>query len=128
MARLPRRSGSVAATTAADAKTLAIIEDLETPEKVTEVLRILGTDLSRKQGRRFARDLKLSYYYGGQEVACRETKRGLEVVVSGWGNEVPTTLDRMGVEESKGIAVVFPEPFDAWVREMLPPSPTGRRR
>jgi len=103
------------------------LDDMTTPKKIREVLSKLGEDLNQKQRARFERDLKLSYYYGNQEVACRETAGVLEVIAAGPGDEVAAALNRLKPEELRGVVVRRPEPFDDWVKEMLPSRFSHRR-
>jgi hypothetical protein len=103
------------------------LEQHRTPKAVEEIVRTLGHDLREPQRRRFKQDLLLSYYYGGKEVACRETKSGLEIVSFGRNDEVAKVLDSLEIGEAEGIVVVYPPVFDTWVREMKPRA-SGRTR
>jgi hypothetical protein len=103
------------------------LKDLEMPPQVEEIVRTLGRDLDAPGRRRFKQDLLLSYHFGGKDVACRETKSGLEIIAAGRREKVAAVLDALETGQAEGIMIVFPRPFRAWVREMIPPRSSRTR-
>jgi 2-hydroxy-3-keto-5-methylthiopentenyl-1-phosphate phosphatase len=87
------------------------LQDLQTPAVIKEMLRMTGRARAETR-QRFEQDLKLSYYFGGMDVACAETAKGLAIVASGPGAEVNQVLSRLGKKEQSKITILFPETWE----------------
>lgn len=68
-----------------------ILERIPTPLPVLQFLNTLKP-LEVEEERRLEHQFKLSYLFGGFDVACKETKIGTLIIASGPGHEVSAKL------------------------------------
>jgi hypothetical protein len=95
-----------------------MMEDLDSPPQLNELLLPYAghaDDLAEHEIR-----LKLSYHFGGLNVALRETERGLEVVASGPAHEVANVLNTMDPKELDGISTTIPLSWEKMLARYVP--------
>jgi hypothetical protein len=99
------------------ASTRVVLKDLEIPPALAEAIE----EACKQFGFRSLRDrlyieeeLKLQYYYGGQDVACIQTPHGRAVVAAGsaGSGELREALQHLGPAERRSVSTLFPEPWD----------------
>lgn len=91
-----------------------LLENKRTPKVIRELVK-RAEPLSKEERLHLERELKLSWYFGGLNVACKETEAGLAIVASGPGSEVRDVLHRLSKEERAEVTVIFPETFEVQV-------------
>ena len=84
-----------------------ILEHIQTPAPVRALLAGLGS-LTAEEQSRLERHFKLSYLFGGFDVACKNTPDGTLIVSSGPGHEVAAKLAALSDEEFEGIYLERP--------------------
>lgn len=100
------------------------LKELETPQVIHALLKRQGR-LPAEARDHLERHLKLSYYFGGLNVAAKETDQGLAVVASGPGREVRAALDALKKKDREGVTILFPETWEEMFAGFC--QPTGPR-
>jgi hypothetical protein len=84
------------------------------PQEIVELVdaQVRGQSVPAEQRQKLIDAYTLRYYFGGQEVVCRQSPQGLAALAVG-PEEVKTLLDKMTPEEKATVRVEKPEPWDA---------------
>jgi hypothetical protein len=85
-----------------------------TPELAREIDTTCAQLHTARKNRRFVEEeIKLQYYFGGQEVAYVRTRNGIAVVVSGRPDtsEVKDFLEKLSKEECAQVVIHYPDPW-----------------
>lgn len=104
-----------------------LLRDLETPQLIPDLMRLAGygNESARRQ-RAIEEQLKLSFHFGGLDVAYTRGRKGLVVVASGTGTEVCQVLDTLPEKERRKVIIMFPDPWEDVLHQysyLLPPRP-----
>jgi hypothetical protein len=96
-----------------------LLRQLETPRSVRELMSYFGK-LRGKNRQQLEEHIKLSYYFGGLEVAYERTEQGPEIIASGPPEEVARVLDSLDPEHLNHITIDFPERFERILSGLRP--------
>ncbi len=95
---------------------VTFVNELPTPRAVKQLLELLAP---REQIRaNFEARLKVSFYYGGQNIAYRETENGMEIIAFGQAEYVIEAVNNLSSEEAEKVIICVPEPFAKHAREV----------
>ena len=85
---------------------------LPTPPQVVRIVNrwLKDRPATAEARQRITEDLKMQYYFGGQEIAYRETPQGKEVLAVGL-EEIGELLRTLPCSEQKGIVFDHAEPW-----------------
>lgn len=78
-----------------------LLDDLETPAVVRDLVSRIR-DLPPGEEKAYEREFKLSYYYGGRQVALAADGRGPLVLAAGTAAEVVSALGSLPKEKKRG--------------------------
>jgi hypothetical protein len=91
-----------------------VLEKIPTPAPVERLLADCGP-LVPAERHRLEKQLKLSYLFGGFDVACVDTEAGTFIVASGPGREVAAKLDDLSDAEFETIYIERPPTWSSLV-------------
>lgn len=95
-----------------------LLEDLENPPAVQQLLtRLCPLPHQQEERASLEQQLKLSYYFGGLDVAYIKTSQGLAIVASGPGHEVRHVLDTLTETQLAQVVVMFPQRWEKIVAD-----------
>lgn len=86
---------------------------LYVPQEIVELVdgQLRGQPAPAAERQKLIDSYTLRYYFGGQEVVCRQSPQGLAVLAAG-ADEVQALLGKMTPEEKATVRVEKPEPWD----------------
>lgn len=91
-----------------------VLSDLIPPAVVKEVVQRLSANDAKRRAY-LEREVTLSYYYGGLEIAYRDDEEGLRIVASGPSEEVASVLDTLDAKEVSRLVVMTPRRWEFWL-------------
>jgi hypothetical protein len=85
---------------------------LPTPPEVKKLVarELKNRSVADRERQRITDRFNLQYYFGGQEVAYRQTDQGVEVLAVG-PDEIGELLQRVARDERPMIIIGYPEPW-----------------
>src|ERR1043165_9808350 len=92
-----------------------MLSSLKTPRAVKELVDALSPRPARREFEETT--FKLSFYFGGNNVAYRRTGRELEILAAGAPKEVAEVIDRLSEEELRNVIIDCPESLKEFLRE-----------
>ncbi len=93
------------------------LNTLPTPPAIDKVLAHAGS-LKAGVRKQLLEDLKLSFYFGGLDVACKATRRGLVIVASGPSKEILDVLNTLSQKERAAVTIIFPERWESMLADV----------
>ena len=94
------------------------LSDLEFPNVLREIVGRGGRSNSKLNQEIRLRELLLSYHFGGLEVVCKNTEKGVVIIASGPVGEVGEHLRTLKGVESQGLTVLFPKLWEQALSEV----------
>jgi len=106
-----------------------LLDELPTPPELQHAAEAYCTreGIRRKRHKRWVeQQLKLQFYYGGQNVVCVDTREGRRIIAHGTpgSGELRAALERLGPQERARAVVI---PVESWGDETISTSSTFLR-